>query len=187
MMLVENKLTLHWERVDPFDMFPSRYASNINDGAFIRKHRLTREALSEMIGVEGFDEDAIRKVLDQYGDTGLKEWTQYESQKATAEGKLSVQTDSGVIDALQYWGSASGKMLRDWGMTEQEIPDEAKEYKIEAWMVGTYVIASARRRAPPAARSPPGRPAPGSAVRSAARPPSPRTARRARRSRPGWP
>ena len=153
LMLVENKLTLHWERVDPFDMFPSRYASNINDGAFIRKHRLTREALSEMIGVEGFDEDAIRKVLDQYGDTGLKEWTQYESQKATAEGKLSVQTDSGVIDALQYWGSASGKMLRDWGMTEQEIPDEAKEYKIEAWMVGTYVI-KAVLNADPLARRP---------------------------------
>ena len=141
MMIVENKLSLYWERVDPFDMFPARHAMSLNDGVLIRKHRLTRLTLSEMIGVEGFDEEAIRKALEKYGDTGLKEWMSYESQKLNAEGKeTTIQNESGLIDALQFWGSASGRMLREWGMTPAEIPDEAKEYKIEAWTVGDIVI-----------------------------------------------
>lgn len=43
-----------------------------------------------------------------------------------------------LIDALQYWGSVSGKMLREWGM--KEVTDDAKEYPAECWVVGEHVI-----------------------------------------------
>jgi hypothetical protein len=153
-MVVEDKLTLHWERVDPFDMYPARYAACLDDGPLIRKHRLSRRALTEMIGVEGFDDEAIRKVLDQFGDSGLHEWLSIDSQKQDAEGKEPQTTaEKGVIDALQYWGSASGKMLRDWGMDEAEAPDPATEYNIEAWVIGSYVI-KAVLNADPLARRP---------------------------------
>jgi len=154
-MTVENTLTLEWERVDPFDMFPARYAKDINDGPLIRRQRLSREALNEMIGVDGFDEDAIKKVLELFGDSGLREWLAIDAQKAKAEGKTNtpVMNESGMIDALQYWGSASGKMLLEWGMTPEEIPDPSKEYKIEAWCIGNYVI-KAVLNADPLARRP---------------------------------
>lgn len=140
--VVTIETSLEWERVDPFDMYPAPWARHINDGPLVRKHRLTRSALTEMIGVEGYSEPAIRKVLELYGLQGLNEWNQVDSQKARAEGKLmtAVTTQSGLIDALQYWGSVSGAMLRQWGMTEKQVPDAAKEYQVEAWSIGAYVI-----------------------------------------------
>lgn len=143
-LTVTEALKLEWERVDPFDIYPARYAKDINDGPLLRRHRLSRAALTEMIGVEGFDEDAIRKVLERFGDSGLREWLSIDSQKADAEGKEPQTTaESGMIDALQYWGSVSGKMLREWGMDEGKVPDEAKEYQAEVWVIGPYTIKAA--------------------------------------------
>ncbi len=47
---------------------------------------------------------------------------------------------SGLIDALQFWGSVNGQLLLDWGMDESEIEDPLGEYHIEAWLIGNYVI-----------------------------------------------
>ena len=52
------------------------------------------------------------------------------SQKPVAE----------TIDALQYFGDASGQHLIDWGMDKAQVPEPTKEYQIEAWVIGPYVI-----------------------------------------------
>lgn len=141
---VTTELVLEWERVDPFDMYPAPWASDLQRAPFIRKHHLTREDLSEMIGVPGFDESAIKTILERYGTNGYKEWMPIESQKHIAEGKDHGQTnDTGLIDALQYWGTASGQMLREWGMKKEEVPDETKQYQVEVWMVGSIVFKAA--------------------------------------------
>jgi len=153
-MIVEDKLVPEWERVDPFDMYPAPWATKLSTADLIRKHRLTRSSLNEMIGVEGFSEPAIRKVLEQYDDRGFREWLAVDSQKAIAEGKLQGQTlDTGLIDALQFWGSASGRMLQGWGMPKDQVPDLAKEYQVEAWLIGSHVI-KAVLNADPLARRP---------------------------------
>ena len=58
-----------------------------------------------------------------------------------------------MIDALQYWGTATGKQLLEWGMDNETIDDEAKVYNIEAWLVGMWVIKAAIN-ADPLARRP---------------------------------
>lgn len=141
--VVTQVLTLEWERADPFDMYPAPWAKSLDDGSpFIRKHKLTREKLNELRGVEGYSDSAIQTVLAQYGIGGLNTWLSVDSQRAAAEGKTTTEAtaQSGLIDALQYWGSVSGQMLRDWGMTAAQVPDVSKEYQVEAWLVGTYVI-----------------------------------------------
>lgn len=140
--VVETKLSLEWERVDPFDMYPAAWARNLNDGPMIRRHKLTRQQLNEMIGVEGYSEPAIRKVLELYGMGGLHNWLAIDSQRAIAEGKTQIGAVSSteLIDALQFWGSASGEMLVQWGMDAAQIPDQTKEYQIEAWLIGSEVI-----------------------------------------------
>lgn len=154
-LMVEKTLTLEWERVDPFNIYPAPWARHINEGPLIERHKLTREDLTQMIGVEGYSEAAIRQVLDQYGDQGFHEWLSVDTQKAFAEGKsqTSLAVNNELIDALQFWGSASGKMLLDWGMTAEQVPDPAKEYQIEAWMIGKHVI-KAVLNADPLARRP---------------------------------
>jgi hypothetical protein len=140
---VKKTLVKEWERVDPFMLYPSPNAADINDGDLIERHRMSRGQLEELKGVDGYSDDAINAVLEQYGVGGLREWLSIDSEKATAEGRntLTSQINSeGLIDALQFWGSVSGRKLIEWGMTEKEIPDENKEYNCEVWLIGSWVI-----------------------------------------------
>jgi hypothetical protein len=45
-----------------------------------------------------------------------------------------------LIDALQFHGSIQGKMLIEWGMTADQIPDPLKEYPCEVWQIGNWTI-----------------------------------------------
>lgn len=140
---IMNGLVLEWERVDPFMIYPSPASTGVDDGFLIERHKLRRTDLEELMGVEGYDEGAIRMVLDDYGRGGLQEWLIVDSAKAAAEGRSTTHVMNNaehLIDALQFWGSVSGQMLRDWGLTEEEVPDTAKQYHCEAWLIGSYVI-----------------------------------------------
>lgn len=138
--IVREEMVLEWERVSPFDFYPSPDAARVDDAPLIQAHRLSRRDLTEMIGVEGYDEGAIRSVLEDHGTGGLINWMFEHAQRADAEGKDSTSAYSnpdGLIDAIQYWGSVSGKMLSEWGM---KVEDEAVEYEVEVWLIGRYVI-----------------------------------------------
>lgn len=134
---------VEWERVDPFNIYPSPWNRSVHDGFLIERHKLSRNDLNELMGIEGYSDDAIKAVLDSYGKGGLHEWTNIDNQRASAEGRDTLsahQNYSDLIDALQYWGCVSGKMLREWGMDEKQVPDESREYEIEAWLVDKWVI-----------------------------------------------
>lgn len=140
-MLVQTALQLEWERVDPFDVYPAPWARSIDEGPLIRRHRLSRQDLNEMIGVSGYSEAAIREVLRRYDDRGFREWTSIDSQRDTVEDKTTLSgVNTGLVDALQCWCSASGQMLLDWGMPSDQVPDPTKEYHIDAWLVDSHVI-----------------------------------------------
>lgn len=140
---VKDELCLEWERVDPFNIYPAADASTVDDGALIERHKLARADLQALIGVDGYSDGAIRMVLEEYGKGGLRDWIYVDMNKAAAEGKSTMgvqQNPSQLIDALQYWGNVQGQLLRDWGMTEEEVPDPLMDYPIEAWVIGTWVI-----------------------------------------------
>lgn len=145
----------HWERVDPMDIYPAPWARSVNDAFLIEHHRLSVQSLNEMIGVEGYSEDAIRQVIDHYGIGGLREWLTSDTERAAAEGNSTTLTHSSsdLIDALQYWGTATGKQLLEWGLQRDQVPDEAAVYQIEAWLIGSWVIKAAIN-ADPLARRP---------------------------------
>jgi hypothetical protein len=140
---VQDELVLEWERVDPFNIYPAPDASDVDDGYLIERHKLQRSDLTALIGVEGYSEDAIRAVLDQYGKGGLRDWIYVDMNKAAAEGKSTMgvqQNPSELIDALQFWGNVQGQLLLDWGMSPEEVPDPLMDYSIEAWVIGSWVI-----------------------------------------------
>lgn len=140
---VADTLTMEWERVSPFNMYPSPAATTVNDGDMIERHKLTRSALNSMIGVDGYDDATIRVVLETYARGGLQEWLANDSAIADAEGKSTVaalSNSDGQIDALQFWGSVPGSLLIEWGLQASSVPDPTKEYHVEAWLIGHYVI-----------------------------------------------
>ena len=131
-----------FERVDPFDIYPEPGVSNINEGYLFEHHKLSRSDLSDLIGVPGYDEEAIRYLLDM-GDNEYGSWiTQdFEHTKDQEENKYhSDRRPTAMFDALEFWGKVSGDMLIEWGMDETTIPDPAKEYDANVWMIGNYVI-----------------------------------------------
>jgi hypothetical protein len=140
---VGETLSLEWERVSPFDIYPAPAATTVNNGYLLERHKLSRQDLNELIGVDGYSDSSIRAVLDEYGRNGLREWLTNDIAQADAEGKattaLAVNSD-GEIDALQFWGSVQGKELVEWGMSKEDVPDETKEYHVEVWLIGHYVI-----------------------------------------------
>src|SRR6478609_4763191 len=82
-------------------------------------------------------------VVENYGSAGLTMWLYDDSDIEEASGKPFTSLASnpdGTIDALQYWGSVQGQMLLDWGMTKRQIPEPTREYQVEAWSIGPYVI-----------------------------------------------
>lgn len=129
-----------FERVDPFRIYPEPGITNVNQGYLFEHHPLSRTELADLIGVPSYDDDAIRKVLETgNGQSWINE--DVELQKDEEERKFhSFDRPTEVYDALEFWGKVSGKMLREWGMEVEDIPDEAKEYDTCVWMVGNYVI-----------------------------------------------
>lgn len=134
------RLAPEFERVDPFKMYPEPGITHLSDGYLFEHHPMTRMDLSDLIGVPGYDEDAIRAILrDGPGATWFVE--DVELQKDELENKFSsYMRPTQTYDALEFWGKVSGQMLIDWGLDESDIPDPAREYDANVWLVGNYVI-----------------------------------------------
>jgi hypothetical protein len=136
----EERLAPEYERVDPFRIYPEPGITNINDGYLFEHHKLSRSDLADLIGVNGYDSDAIRLALTN-GPGASWVFTNNELQKEDEEKKYNTQFNPNQqYDALEFWGKVSGEMLREWGMSVEEVPDEAKEYDANVWLVGSYVI-----------------------------------------------
>lgn len=131
-----------WARVDPFMLYWAPWSWELGDGYVIERHRLTADDLQALIGVPGYNDDAIRTVLNEFGTGGMKEWLWTDASKAQAEGKYVTEAiiTGDLIDALQLWDSVQGKLLLEWGLTEKEIPDPALNYPCEVWLIGSTVI-----------------------------------------------
>ena len=131
-----------WQRVDPFYLYWAPWSWELGDGFVIERHRMTAEDLQALIGVPGYNDDAIRTILNDFSGGGLKQWLWTDASKAQAEGKYvteSILSDD-LVDAIQLWDSVKGSLLREWGLTAKEIPDPDLTYPCEVWLIGSTVI-----------------------------------------------
>jgi len=142
--VAEDAIVPEFDRMDPFRCFPSPGATSPQDGFFIYTPSLTRGDLYAMIGVEGFDEKAIREVLEEHGRGGLTDWTNRYAQDAQSVANGEQVKTSGsanvTIDAIEYLGPVQGRQLVEWGMSPAEIKDPDEEYEACVWMIGRWVI-----------------------------------------------
>jgi len=136
---VQEKLVPTYSRVDPFRFYPEPGVTKLREGYCIEHHRLSKADLSDLLGVPGYDDGAIRAVLDE-GSTSDWLWSA-EHTKAELENKFNIwREDSTKFDALEFWGAVSGQDLIDFGLDAEEVPDVAKMYDACVWLVGRWVI-----------------------------------------------
>jgi hypothetical protein len=81
-------------------------------------------------------------VLDHYGRSGFVVNTDgTDSERAVQENRENPHTNSsGLIDCLEFHGNVQGRALIDAGMDKSLIPDELRDYFVQVWKIGSYVI-----------------------------------------------
>jgi hypothetical protein len=145
--IVESKVVQTWKALDPLDCYPANLAESCQDRAFIERMRLTKADLFDMIGVEGYDEDAIRWVLNSHSGGLLTNWIWTDSERARlqADSTFNWFSKDEIIDALHYWGSVPGATLMMWGIRGL---DPERLYEIDAILIASRVITCSLNRDP---------------------------------------
>ena len=138
---VDATLKREYKRVSPFDIYPSRGAKSVQDGSLFERLRLRRSDFAELKNVSGYNSAAIDGMLLDYGAGGLREWLWTDQERAEAENKPQGMLDpEPIIDALLFWGQIQGKMLREWGMSDKQVPNITQDYQVCAMVIGRWVI-----------------------------------------------
>lgn len=131
-----------WSRISPFDLWWTPGVADIEDACVIERSRLTRADLNDLLDLPGYNTQQIRAALQAYGSSGLVEFTGGdESERAKYENRESPQqNNSQMIDCLTYVGNIQGLHLLKYGMSTADVPDPMRDYMVEAYIVGRYVI-----------------------------------------------
>lgn len=139
---VENKAKMFWQRVSPFDLYWTPGASDIEDAAVIERERLTRADLNDLLDLPGYNQKAIRSVLEDYGSGGLADnWDALDAERAVQESRENPQTNrSGIINCLVYTGNVQGKLLLQYGVDKKYVADELRDYMVAVRLIGRHVI-----------------------------------------------
>ena len=138
--IATEELAPEFERVDPFKFYPEPGISHINDGYVFEHHPLTRMDLADLIGVPGYDNDAIRAVLEHgNGQSWISPFSAHEQDELESKHSTANRPTE-IFDALEFWGKVSGRMLIEWGLSEEDVADPDKEYDANVWVIGNYVI-----------------------------------------------
>lgn len=142
MPVVKQVPTLFWMRVSPFDLWWSPDAADIESANVIERSRVTRAELNDLLDLPGFNHEAIRSVLRDYGQGGLNDFMDTtDSERANEESRENPWTNrSGSITQIEFHGNVQGQMLLDWGMDKKMVPDADRDYAVQAWKIGRYVI-----------------------------------------------
>lgn len=131
------------ERVSPKNIYFSPNCDSVDRGYIFERHKLTRNEIQKLKDVPGYSTDNINKVLEEFGQGGLKEWVNYDWELDQIESKVrfSQATESSdiLIDALEFHGSTQGKYLKEWGLKVDNL-DENKEYEVCAILIGHHII-----------------------------------------------
>jgi hypothetical protein len=84
----------------------------------------------------------VRTVLDEYGRGGLHDnWDSTDSERAVQERREDPHhNQSGLISCLEYHGNVQGRMLLEYGLPPEQLPDPLRDYMVQAWLIGRHVI-----------------------------------------------
>ena len=139
---VQEEVVPQFERICPFRAFPAPGITDPQQGYFIEWLEFSREDVYNLIGVPGFNEAAIRAVLDEYGSGGLTDWLGLTQKAEIQNMETTIPSNSPAvfIDCLEFKGPVRGKDLIDWGMDASQIDDADKDYEANVWLIGRWVI-----------------------------------------------
>ncbi len=139
--VIELRPRFFWDRVSPFDLWFTPGATSMERTDTFERQRMSMVDLYDLIGLPGYREDAIRKVIQDFESGGLKEWgLMFEQERRDLENRGTEQssTSDGMVDCIEFQGHVLGKYLKGWGL--KNIDDDDKPYFVTCWMINKIVI-----------------------------------------------
>lgn len=139
---VTEEIVMEFEAVHPMNAYPAPGATEPQEGYFIEHMTLTGQDLYALIGVDGFDEVRIRRVLDRCQNGGYRWLDTSAGQDGDESNSSEVRVNngtSGFIDVLEFHGPIPGRDLAEWGV--EGVDDDPHEYyEATVWLIDTEVI-----------------------------------------------
>ena len=143
---VEEVAVPEYERVSPFDLFPSPDAVGVNDGSLVERIKFSRRQLVFLKEQPGYDSDAIDEVLAEcsYSPPSVIDQDLEQGREDAEERDPDKEEGfSENIEGREFWCSVQGKMLKEYGVeqdADEEDLEDLVEYQINAIMVGERII-----------------------------------------------
>jgi len=143
---IEEKIIPEYERRSPFFIYPSPRSVGVNNGYLFDVISIRPKDLFDLIGVEGYNSKEIREVIREFSAGGFNnEWLDLTPEAKEGFGeedrrKVSTYYPYENIYCLELWDEVPGKLLRDWGMSEEDAPDEDDLYSVCVWQIGKHII-----------------------------------------------
>jgi hypothetical protein len=130
---------LSWCRVSPFDLWFTPGVADIAYADIIEKLRITRSELNDCLDLPGYNQEEIRKVLDEFGRGGLYDnWDTTDAERAVLENRENPAWNrSAMLSMMAYTGHVQGRLLQEYGLA---VPDELRDYYVNVWSIGPHVI-----------------------------------------------
>lgn len=138
-LTVEMRERPEWYAPSPHDMYPGPNARNIKDTFICELVRFTPSALADMRGVDGWDTEAINRVLalwpnnSQRPDPDTNERDKNEGREGFVDG-TSLDTP---VEGVEFWGNVKGELLQRGSIP---VDDPLKFYPIAAILIGTEIV-----------------------------------------------
>ena len=128
-----------WERVDPANIWWTPGSTTVEDAIFIEKLHYLASDLEEFIGLPGFDSNALRAVIDEYGESGFR-FDMEEPPNADESTRTSTTDNLGrFIEVLEYNGRLAGSALQEFEFDNLKIEPD-RTYYVQVWVSGDYVL-----------------------------------------------
>jgi hypothetical protein len=134
---------LWWERVSPFDIWITPGVADIEDAQIVERFRITRTDLNDLLDLPGYNTENIRYILEFYGTQGVTDdWDTTDASRAVMESRENpVMNESHMLTGLMFTGNVQGRLLLDQaGFDPADVPDPLRDYSIQAWLIGNYLI-----------------------------------------------
>lgn len=136
------KPVLMYRRVDPYDIMWNPGAMDIGTARVCERWRMSRADLNGLIGLEGYDRNAILSALRDYGERGYTYREFFEQVHEDAQNQGGLFYAQSQIDVLCYSGAMAGRDLIEYNVPppEGETYDPDLDYQLQALVCGDYVL-----------------------------------------------
>lgn len=126
-----------FRRINPHDLLWSAGATRIEDAAVYLRQRLSRAQLAGLVGLDGYDDTAIKAALGKYAD-GYHDTRYLDQSRATAEDQQNPSYDD-LLDVCTYMGAIPGWMLaEDFGI--EITGEDTFDYLLVVVRVGEFIL-----------------------------------------------